>query len=122
MNRTYRKILILAVGSLLTIVGIVGAIPFIPGPGTLLILVGLALLSRESKTARRFDQWLRRKLPRVFAATDRAKDSILDAARRRKGIKDMLSHLLRAAFPGRTPPPAAPPQKPATPKETTALP
>ncbi|HUW33794.1 MAG TPA: hypothetical protein VM223_19460 [Planctomycetota bacterium] len=121
MARTRKKILTLAAGGLLLgLAALGGLIPIVQGWP--FFLVGLALLCKESKTARRFDQWLRRKLPRVFALTDHLKDEILKVLRRSKGIKDALSHLLHLVFRRKTPPPAASVKKTTAPEETTALP
>ena len=49
----------MAGGALLVLVGIVLALPTIPGPGTPLVLVGLWLLSADVRLARRALTWLR---------------------------------------------------------------
>jgi len=121
VGRTHTRILTLAAGAVFVgLAALGGLIPILPGWP--FFLVGLALLSKESRIARRFDQWLRRKLPRFFAVTDHLKDEILDALRRSKGIRGALSNLLHLPFRRKAPTAAAPAKKSTAPTGTTALP
>ena len=52
------RIFRLTIGWILTVAGLVLAVPFIPGPGFLLFLSGVALLSTESR-------WIRKILRRL---------------------------------------------------------
>ena len=121
VGRTHTRILTLAAGALFVgLAAVGGLIPILPGWP--FFLVGLTLLAKESKTARRFDQWLRRKLPRFFAFSDHIKDEILISLHRSKGIKESLSNLLHLPFRRKAPTAAAPAKKSTAPTETTALP
>jgi hypothetical protein len=48
-------------GFLALMAGLILALPFVPGPGIPLMLVGLVLLSDEFPWAKRFLDWARRK-------------------------------------------------------------
>ena len=64
MQREIRRVVVLIVGWLLIAVGIVGL--FLPVlQGVLFILVGLAVLSRESEIARRWLQSARGRYPKA---------------------------------------------------------
>ena len=60
-----------AVGAVLVVVGVVLALPFVPGPGLLLIFGGLTVLSGEFDWARRLRDRLRDSFHR---ATGRSHD------------------------------------------------
>lgn len=45
------------VGAVLLIVGFIPSLPFVPGPGVLLVVVGLGFLSHEFEWARRLRDW-----------------------------------------------------------------
>ena len=61
--RIGRQIAIAVIGGTVVVVGIVLALPLVPGPGVLLILLGLGILSLEFQRPR---AWLAR--VRVWAA------------------------------------------------------
>ena len=66
MQRKIRRVLILIIGWLMIVVGIVGL--FLPIlQGVLFILLGLAILSRESEVARRWLQRGRQRYPKADA-------------------------------------------------------
>jgi len=71
MRRTVRQVTIAAAGSVLILVGVVLSIPFVPGPGFLLIAAGIAVLAREFHWAKRLvirmKQFGRRVLPESLA-------------------------------------------------------
>ncbi len=67
-SRTYRVGFATA-GSLLILAGIFLSLPFVPGPGTVLILIGLGMLALEFDRAERL---LERILDRVERATEQA--------------------------------------------------
>lgn len=56
-----RRILQVGLGFLLVIAGLILALPGIPGPGLLIALGGLILLSEHFHWARRVLAWVRRK-------------------------------------------------------------
>ena len=45
------------VGLVLLLTGIVLSLPFVPGPGLLLVVIGLSFLSHEFSWARRLRDW-----------------------------------------------------------------
>lgn len=59
INRTSRLIVISTVGSVLLVAGIALSFPGVPGPGLLLIIAGLAVLSKEFAWAQRLTARLR---------------------------------------------------------------
>jgi hypothetical protein len=59
------RVLRIAAGFLLLIVGAVLAVPGIPGPGILIALLGLALLSRHFTWAEKAIGWVKRKTARL---------------------------------------------------------
>jgi uncharacterized membrane protein len=58
------KVVRIGGGFLLLIAGIVLALPGVPGPGIVVVLLGLALLSRHFVWAESAMQWVRRKTAR----------------------------------------------------------
>ena len=52
-------------GIILLIVGVILALPMVPGPGIVVVLLGLGLLSHEFEWARRLRDWARREFHRV---------------------------------------------------------
>lgn len=44
-------------GAILLVVGVFLSLPFVPGPGIVLVVVGLSLLSHEFEWARRLRDW-----------------------------------------------------------------
>jgi uncharacterized protein (TIGR02611 family) len=60
-----RKILRIALGFLLIAVGLVLSIPGIPGPGFVVIILGLVILSNHFEWARRLLDWVKRKADSV---------------------------------------------------------
>ena len=67
-------ILRLVFGWILTVFGLVLALPLVPGPGFVFLLAGLALLSSESKAVRKFLRRLRewRLVRRAMREAERA--------------------------------------------------
>jgi uncharacterized protein (TIGR02611 family) len=65
-----RKILRIGLGFLLIAVGLVLSIPGIPGPGFVVIALGLLVLSEHFHWARRLLDWTKRK---AASAMDRVK-------------------------------------------------
>lgn len=53
------------VGTLFVVVGIVLALPLVPGPGLLLVFVGLTVLSEEFEWARQLRDWVRGRIGRL---------------------------------------------------------
>ena len=61
MIATTRKYIRLFAGVVVLVLGIVLALPFIPGPGIPLIILGLVLLSDQSTWAKRVLHWAKEK-------------------------------------------------------------
>jgi uncharacterized protein (TIGR02611 family) len=59
-----RRVVVSALGVLLILLGVVFASPFVPGPGLLTILAGLAILATEYEWAKDLHHWLRRHVER----------------------------------------------------------
>ncbi|MDV6013802.1 TIGR02611 family protein [Haloechinothrix sp. LS1_15] len=53
-------------GVLLILIGVIFASPFVPGPGTLTVLAGLALLASEYDWAKDAHHWCRKKFQEWF--------------------------------------------------------
>ena len=66
----FRKILIMSAGVLIIAVGIV--LLAFPGPGTILMLIGAALIAEESLVTARALDWLELRLRGLYARTVRA--------------------------------------------------
>jgi hypothetical protein len=60
-----RKYAQIATGFFLIATGLVLSLPGVPGPGILIMLAGLAVLSRHYHWARRLMEWARRKANEV---------------------------------------------------------
>jgi uncharacterized protein (TIGR02611 family) len=60
-----RKVLRIALGFLVLIVGIILAIPGVPGPGIAVMIVGLMILSDHFHWARRMLDWAKKKAEQV---------------------------------------------------------
>lgn len=71
MRRKLRQVGIAIAGAALILAGLVMAIPFVPGPGTVFIAAGIAVLAAEFHWARRLmirlKTWGRRILPESLA-------------------------------------------------------
>ena len=52
------------VGLILLVLGVILSLPFVPGPGVLLFVVGLGFLSHEFEWARRLRDWGHQQLHR----------------------------------------------------------
>ncbi len=71
MGRTIRRIVVLGLGWIFVVLGVAGL--FLPIlQGILFLLIGLALLSGESRTARRLLVRLRLRFPRLAKRLDEA--------------------------------------------------
>jgi len=55
----------IVLGAVLLVVGAVLALPLVPGPGLLLVVAGLSVLSHEFEWARRLRDWAHTELRRV---------------------------------------------------------
>jgi uncharacterized protein (TIGR02611 family) len=60
-----RKLLRISFGFLLLAVGLVLSIPGVPGPGIVVIILGLVILSDHFHWARRMLDWAKRKTEKV---------------------------------------------------------
>ena len=71
MTRTIRRIGILIAGCGVILVGLVLSIPGFPGPGFVVIALGIAILATEFPSARRLlirlKEWAKRHLPDALA-------------------------------------------------------
>jgi len=56
-----RKFLRISLGFLLVAVGLILSIPLVPGPGIVVVILGLLLLSEHFHWARRLLDWAKRK-------------------------------------------------------------
>ena len=52
-------------GIVLVLIGIVLSLPLVPGPGVLIVFVGVTVLSAEFEWARRLRDWMRTTVRRV---------------------------------------------------------
>jgi uncharacterized protein (TIGR02611 family) len=55
----------IVLGVVLVLVGFVLALPLVPGPGVLVMFVGVTVLSAEFEWARRLREWMRTSVRRV---------------------------------------------------------
>ncbi len=55
----------IVVGLLLVVVGIVLSLPLVPGPGLLVVAIGVGLLSHEFEWARRLRNWAHAEVERL---------------------------------------------------------
>lgn len=85
------RIAVVAAGVLLVIAGIVLSGPGIPGPGFLVILLGLSFLALEFEKAERL-------LARAIVWADNAKERAENASPRQKALSAALTVLAIAAF------------------------
>ena len=87
----FARVLVVIAGVLLVLAGIVLSGPGIPGPGFLVILVGLSFLALEFDRAERL-------LERAIVAADNAKDRADNASPRQKAVTAAVTVLALAAF------------------------
>ena len=85
------RIAVVVVGSLLVVLGILMSGPGIPGPGVLVILLGLSFLALEFEKAERL-------LARAIVWADRTKERAENASPRQKALSAALGVLAVAAF------------------------
>lgn len=85
------RVLVVIGGVLLVLAGIVLSGPGIPGPGFLVILLGLSLLALEFDRAERWLEW-------AIVKADNAKDRAENASPRQKALTTGLALLALAAF------------------------
>ena len=72
MKVVLKRAIVSVAGFGLIIFGLVLSIPGIPGPGLLVVFLGLLVLASEFHWARRLIESLRRRFPRVAASLDSA--------------------------------------------------
>jgi uncharacterized protein (TIGR02611 family) len=63
--RLGRRIGIAIAGGLVVLIGVVLAVPLIPGPGLLVVLLGLAILSLEFERPREWLAWLKARMGKL---------------------------------------------------------
>jgi uncharacterized protein (TIGR02611 family) len=61
-----RRVVVTIVGLVVVLVSVLFASPFVPGPGALTFLAGLAILAKEYDWARDVHHWVKRKVDRVW--------------------------------------------------------
>jgi uncharacterized protein (TIGR02611 family) len=61
-----RRVVVTIVGLVVVLISAVFASPFVPGPGALTFLAGLAILAKEYDWARDVHHWVKRKVDRVW--------------------------------------------------------
>lgn len=61
-----RRLVVTVLGVLVILVGVLFASPFVPGPGALTFLAGLAILAREYDWASDIHQWVEGQIERVW--------------------------------------------------------
>lgn len=85
------RIAVVVIGGLLVLLGVLMSGPGIPGPGILVILLGLSFLALEFEKAERL-------LARAIVWADQAKDRAENASPRQKALSAALGVLAVAAF------------------------
>ena len=85
------RIAVVVIGVLLVILGVLMSGPGIPGPGILVVLLGLSFLALEFEKAERL-------LARAIVWADRAKDRAENASPRQKALSAGLGVLAVGAF------------------------
>lgn len=85
------RVAVVITGVLLVLAGIVMSGPGVPGPGIVVILLGLSFLALEFEKAERL-------LERAIVAADAAKDRAESASPRQKLVSGILTGLALAAF------------------------
>lgn len=68
---------------ILILIGLVLTLPGIPGPGLLIILIGVLVLLPESRWLRRKYAGVKRRYPRIFEPLERRRRRRREARRRR---------------------------------------
>lgn len=61
-----RRVAVTVVGLTVVLVGLLFASPFVPGPGALTVLAGLAILAKEFDWASDVHQWLHRRIEQLW--------------------------------------------------------
>ena len=89
-----RRIGVTLVGLLVVLVSIVFASPFVPGPGALTFLAGLAILAREYDWARDVHRWVKRKFDQFWTWLRERRDRW---RRRRAEVRDLAEARRRRA-------------------------
>jgi len=87
----FARVLVVIAGVLLVLIGIVLSGPGIPGPGFLLVLLGLSFLALEFDRAERL-------LEKAIIWADNAKDRAQNASPRQKALSAAAAVLALAAF------------------------
>ena len=85
------RVAVVVTGVLLVLAGIVMSGPGVPGPGIVVILIGLSFLALEFEKAERL-------LERAIVAADAAKERAENASPRQKLVSGVLTALALGAF------------------------
>lgn len=83
MTGIFKRVARWVAGVVLVLVGLVLTLPGVPGPGLLIVLVGVLVLLPESRWLRRRFARLNRRYPKIFGPLDRWRRKRRDARRRR---------------------------------------
>jgi UPF0716 family protein affecting phage T7 exclusion len=78
-----RRLVRIAVAAILVIAGLLLSIPGVPGPGFVVVLIGLFVLLPESRWLRKRYVRFKRRHPRLFGAVERYRERRRDRVRRR---------------------------------------
>jgi uncharacterized protein (TIGR02611 family) len=81
-----RRALVTVLGLAVILVGVLFASPFVPGPGMLTVLAGLAILAREYDLAKDLHHWGKRQVDRLLKRFRARRQP--SAAERRVGARD----------------------------------
>ncbi len=87
-----RRVAVTVVGMLVVLISAVFATPFVPGPGALTFLAGLAILAREYDWARDVHHWVKRKFDRLWRW-------LLERRTRRQACRDRRGEAPAAGHP-----------------------
>lgn len=74
MRGHVRRVLVTIVGAVVILISALFASPFVPGPGALTFLAGLAILAREYDWARDVHAWVRRRFEQLWAWLKRRRE------------------------------------------------
>jgi uncharacterized protein (TIGR02611 family) len=79
-----RRVVVTIVGLVVVLVSAVFASPFVPGPGALTFLAGLAILAKEYDWARDVHHWVKRKVDRVWRWLQARREQRREGRRRQR--------------------------------------
>jgi uncharacterized protein (TIGR02611 family) len=98
-----RRVAVTVVGLLVVLLSVLFASPFVPGPGALTFLAGLAILAREYDWARDVHLWVKRKFDRLWNWLRERRERrrrVREDRRRRTEVRDLGEARARRAREG----------------------